>query len=73
MRYAILEPQGGFDLVINVTLWDGRTTWSPPDGTTALPCPDKVGPGWTLKEFIWYPPEQIIPEVPLPPLPAPEA
>jgi len=45
MKYAIVEN----DEVINVTLWDGTTEWSPPEGTIAVACPDEVGPGWTYE------------------------
>ena len=43
MKYAIIEN----GTVTNVTLWDGTTEWSPPEGSIAVACPDEVGPGWT--------------------------
>lgn len=43
MRYAIIEN----GTVTNVSLWDGTTEWTPPEGTIAVACPDEVGPGWT--------------------------
>jgi len=52
MKYAIIENNE----VINVTLWDGVSKWSPPEGTIAVACPDEVGPGWTYNGSTFSPP-----------------
>jgi hypothetical protein len=57
MKYAIIEN----GTVINVTLWDGTTEWSPPESTIAVSCPDEVGPGWTYEDGTF-----IAPPVPEP-------
>ena len=56
MKYAIIENNE----VTNVTLWDGVTEWSPPEGSIAVACPDEVGPGWTYEDGTFVAP-------PLPP------
>jgi len=61
MKYAIVENNE----VTNVTLWDGTTEWSPPEGTIAVACSDDVGPGWTYDGSTFSPP---VPE----PEPVPE-
>ena len=36
MRYAVVRA----GVVENVTLWNGETTWAPPEGTNAIADPD---------------------------------
>ena len=63
MKHAIIEN----NKVINVTLWDGVTEWSPPEGTIAVSCSDEVGPEWTYDgtNFIAPPiPEPVTPVAP---------
>ena len=57
MRYAIVENNE----VTNVTLWDGVSEWSPPEGSIAVACSDEVGPGWTYEDGTFVAP-------PLPPV-----
>jgi hypothetical protein len=38
-RYVILDGKG---IVQNIVLWDGETTWTPPEGCTAEPCQPDV-------------------------------
>lgn len=57
MKYAIIENNE----VTNVTLWDGVSEWSPPEGSIAVACPDEVGPGWTYEDGTFVAP-------PLPPV-----
>jgi hypothetical protein len=53
-RYALVAA----GVVVNVILWDGNAdTWSPPDGTTAVECPDEAGIGWTYADGNWSAPE----------------
>lgn len=51
-RYAVLS---GTE-VVNVMLWDGEAEWTPPEGSTAVACPDEVGPGWTYVDGTWTAP-----------------
>lgn len=63
-RYALIE--GG--TVTNVVLWDGVLSdpdadeetpvvgWQPPEGTTAVACPAKVGIGWAYADGKWTAP-----------------
>ena len=46
MRYAHIDPTG---LVVNVSLWDGETPYTEPNGHTLHQLDDDspVGPGWT--------------------------
>ena len=52
-RYAHILPDGN---VWGVSLWDGVTDYTPPEGHTLVALPDgsPVGPGWTYLdgEFI---------------------
>ncbi len=57
-RYGVLS---GTE-VVNVVLWDGETEWTPPDGCTAVACPDNVGPGWTFEDGAWTAPIEEEPE-----------
>lgn len=41
MVYAILDSEGR---CINRILWDGISTWQPPEGCTAVADPDNVHP-----------------------------
>ena len=63
-RYAVVDDDG---LVLNVLVWDGATSWSPPTGTVAVPVGDEVEIGGILdsrtKEFT---PGPII-EIPIDP------
>ena len=43
MRYAIVAD----GVVTSVTLWDGESEWTPPEGSTAVECGDDVATGWT--------------------------
>lgn len=43
MDYAIIDQTG---LVVNVTIWDGTSSWAPPKGCTAVPLEDG-GIGWS--------------------------
>lgn len=53
--------------VINTVLWDGKSDWTAPEGTTAVIAPEGVGIGWTKSGSNW-----IAPEPPAPPEPEPE-
>ncbi|MDU7837696.1 MAG: tail fiber assembly protein [Pantoea sp.] len=58
--YAIIDDSG---TVINVTVWDGESEWTPPDNTTAVKCGDSgAGIGWSYKDGVFTPPPA--PEVP---------
>jgi hypothetical protein len=53
-KYAIVLE----DQVLNVVVWDGESTWTPPAGATlvevtGVPC----GPGWTYTLGAFVPPE----------------
>jgi len=45
-NYAIIED----GIVVNIVVWDGGTTWSPPDGQTAIAIEDgvEVGIGYSV-------------------------
>jgi hypothetical protein len=43
--------------VINTVLWDGVSSWTAPEGTTAEPSPSYVGIGWTRVDGDWVAPE----------------
>ena len=53
MNYAIINSA---NLVINVIVWDGLPSWTPPDGCIAVVIPEgsNAGIGWTYVdgEFI---------------------
>lgn len=53
-RYAIVSG----DLVVNIILWDGEATWSPPEGTEAVQSPDEIGMGWTYAGGVWTAPAE---------------
>jgi hypothetical protein len=55
MRYAHIDPTG---LVVNVSLWDGVTPYTEPNGHTLhkLDEGSPVGPGWTLTGQTFNPP-----------------
>lgn len=57
-RYAIIRD----GVVENVTLWDGESEWSPPEGAEIRGCSADVGPGWLVDG------EDLV----APPAPAPE-
>jgi len=58
--YATVDSSG---IVTNVTLWDGESDWSPPEGTVPIKTNDSgAGIGWTYKEGVFTPPPA--PEVP---------
>lgn len=44
MRYAIVDSKGQ---VVQVVVRDEQTTWLPPMGHEAVPCPDTVGIGYS--------------------------
>lgn len=51
--------------VVNVTMWDGKSDWTPDDGCTVHKLPDDspVSPGWTRSANGRYKaPEQTEPE-----------
>jgi hypothetical protein len=52
--------------VINAVLWDGKSDWTPPEGTTVELAPAHVGIGWTRVDGNW-----IAPEPPAAPTPDP--
>ncbi|WP_322008277.1 hypothetical protein [Paraburkholderia tropica] len=37
--YAIVEN----GIVVNIVVWDGSASWTPPEGTTAVEVSDKTG------------------------------
>lgn len=45
-RYLMIKD----NIVINVTVWDGVSDWTHPEGVTLKLDQGGVGPGWTLKE-----------------------
>jgi hypothetical protein len=56
MRYAHVIN----NKVVNVSLWDGTTEWTPDDGSV-VPYPleddSPVGPGWQFVDGEWVAPE----------------
>ena len=52
-RYAIVDESGN---VVNVVEWDGEADWEPPEGTEAVEH-ELAGPGGTLIDGVWTPPE----------------
>lgn len=54
-RYAVVRDGA----VINIAVWDGVSEWTPPEGDTAIECPDEVGIGWTRADDEWVAPEII--------------
>ncbi|MEX0668185.1 MAG: hypothetical protein WD061_00380 [Candidatus Saccharimonadales bacterium] len=50
-RYAVVDKSGN---VTNVIVWDGKTAYTPPEGTELIEVEGVAGPGWTYKdgEFI---------------------
>lgn len=58
-RYAIVDDDG---LVVNVTEWDGTSSWEPPVGTTAIPDPSgQVAIGWTYANGVFTaPPPPVV-------------
>lgn len=54
--YAIVRDIDG--LVVNTSVWDGVTPWTPPDGTTAVLIPEGVvaGPGYTYENGVFTAP-----------------
>ncbi len=40
--YAIVQD----GMVINVVVWDGKTEWQPPAGTTAIEVTEQTGPAY---------------------------
>lgn len=60
MRYAhVLN-----NVVVNVSLWDGKTGWTPGDGSELHHLDDDspVGPGWQLVDGDWVAPEPEVDE-----------
>lgn len=53
--FAVIDSTG---TVTNVVVWDGRTQWQPPDGTTAVAIPEGSGAGigWTYQNGTFTPP-----------------
>ena len=61
MRYAIIID----GVVTAVTLWDGQSEWSPPQGSIAVACGDDVVTGWLYDGITFSappapPPEPVI-------------
>lgn len=54
-RYALVDEDG---LTLNVVLWDGQGSWTPPGGLTAVEAPIEAGIGWRLQDGQWLPPEE---------------
>lgn len=60
-NYAVIDVTGA---VINVTVWDGESDWTPPDNTSAIKCGDSgAGIGWTYKDGFFTPPPA--PKIPI--------
>lgn len=55
MRYLELNADG---VVVNISVWDGSTPYSPAGVAQLLPCADNAGVsfGWQLVNGVWHPP-----------------
>lgn len=61
MNYALINTDG---LVVNVTVWDGKTEWQPLEGLQAIPLEGNAGIGWSYinGQFVPpTPPEEVTP------------
>lgn len=56
MSYAVIDIQT--NIVVNVVVWDGHSSWSPPEGCIAIQS-DLAGIGWTYnpKDGSFTPPK----------------
>lgn len=55
-RYLLIKD----NVVVNVTIWDGVSDWTPPDGVTLQLDPGGVGPGWVRQEDGSFAPPVIV-------------
>ena len=55
MRYLELNNEG---VVVNISIWDGSTPYSPVGVAQLLPCEDNAGVsfGWQLVDGVWQAP-----------------
>jgi hypothetical protein len=55
MRYLELNADG---IVVNISIWNGVTPYSPAGITQLLPCADNAGVsfGWQLVDGVWHAP-----------------
>lgn len=58
-RYLIVETATGE--IVNATVWDGESEWSPPEGCEAVRS-DIGGPGWSMVDGVPIPPPPVEPE-----------
>lgn len=54
MDYALIDDTG---LVVNVVIWDGESTWQPPEDQQLVELPAGVGIGWTYVDGNFVAPE----------------
>ena len=55
--YAIINVSTGE--VLNTTVWDGVSEWSPGDGYIAVET-NEASAGWTYVDGVFYPPQPVI-------------
>lgn len=53
--YAIIDESS---FVVNIVLWDGKSTWSPLEGQQAIKLPkdSAAGIGWSYADGVFTPP-----------------
>jgi hypothetical protein len=49
--YAVIDSET--NIVVNVILWDGKSSWSPPSGTYVEPLTGEAGIGWKFEAGIF--------------------
>lgn len=55
MTYLVIDSSG---LVVNTIIWDGKSTWAPPEGHQAIKLPknSEAGIGWSYIDGQFTPP-----------------
>ena len=64
MNYAVVTPSGEVE---NVIVWDGVSSWTPPEGTKLVPLPDGAAVSWTYDSTTGFFTAPYAPPVPPPP------